>query len=107
MNVERQTHDEPNLLLLAQQNYELREEVSKRPGDVVREISEKRAAAQREAVALARSEMARRRRRLGHLTPLQELRIENLLISTVTRISELIVDTLESPHNLPNLLSTL
>jgi len=39
---------------------------------------------------IARSELARRRRRLGNLTPDQELAVETLLISTIDRISELI-----------------
>lgn len=42
-----------------------------------------------EAKEIARAEMARRRRRLGELTPEQEIVIEDLLIRTVTRISEL------------------
>lgn len=40
---------------------------------------------------IARSEMARRRRQLGNLTPDQELALETLLISTVSRISEIVV----------------
>ena len=39
---------------------------------------------------IARSEMARRRRRLGNLTPDQEMAVEKLLISTVSRISEIV-----------------
>jgi len=39
---------------------------------------------------IARSELARRRRRLGNLTPDQELAVETLFISTIDRISELI-----------------
>lgn len=43
-----------------------------------------------EAKEIARAEMARRRRRLGELTPEQETLIEELLIRTVSRISELV-----------------
>jgi hypothetical protein len=39
---------------------------------------------------IARTEMARRRKRLGNLTPDQELAVETLLISTVSRISEIV-----------------
>ena len=38
---------------------------------------------------IARAELARWRRRLGHLTHEQEVRIENLVISTATKISSL------------------
>jgi hypothetical protein len=48
-------------------------------------------------IAIARAEMARRRRRLGTLTRGQEVAIENLLLSTVTRISELMGRALELP----------
>ena len=40
-----------------------------------------------EANAVARTQLIRFRRRLGTLTHDQELQIENLLISTVTKIS--------------------
>ncbi len=43
-----------------------------------------------DGIAIARAEMARRRRKLGTLTRGQELAIENLLLSTATRISELV-----------------
>jgi hypothetical protein len=36
---------------------------------------------------IARAELARWRRRLGHLTHDQEVRIEDLVVSTATRIS--------------------
>jgi hypothetical protein len=39
---------------------------------------------------IARSEMSRRRRRLGNLTPDQEIAVEKLLISTLSRISEIV-----------------
>jgi len=39
---------------------------------------------------IARSELARRRGKLGKLTPDQELAVETLLISTVGRISEIV-----------------
>ena len=45
---------------------------------------------------IARAEMARRRQRLGTLTREQEIVIEDLLISTVTRISELVERVFES-----------
>jgi hypothetical protein len=44
----------------------------------------------REMQDIARSEMARRRRRLGNLTPDQEMAVEKLLISTVSRILEMV-----------------
>ena len=56
---------------------------------------ERREAALLEAQGIARSEMARRRRRLGSLTPEQESSIESLLISTVNKISEMVVDAME------------
>ena len=43
-----------------------------------------------EAKEIARAEMARRRRRLGELTPEQERVIEEVLLSTVTSVSELV-----------------
>jgi hypothetical protein len=46
-------------------------------------------AALRDARDIARAELALRRRRLGTLTREQEVGIENLLMSMVTRISEL------------------
>ena len=39
---------------------------------------------------IALSELARRRRRLGNLTSDQESAVETLLISTVSRISEIV-----------------
>ena len=42
-----------------------------------------------DGIAIARAEMARHRRGLGTLTHRQEVAIENLLLSTVNRISEL------------------
>jgi glutamyl-tRNA reductase len=47
-------------------------------------------AAVQKAEDIARAELARRRRRLGNLTPDQEMKIEALLISTVNKISRLI-----------------
>ncbi len=44
----------------------------------------------RKAEDIARAELARRRRKLGTLTPDQEVKIEALLISTVNKISKLI-----------------
>ena len=43
-----------------------------------------------DGIAIARAEMARRRRRLGALTREQEVAIETLLLTTVKRISELV-----------------
>jgi hypothetical protein len=57
---------------------------------------ERREAALEEAKDIARAEMMRRRRRLGSLTHAQEIGIENLLMSTVTRVSELVGSVLES-----------
>jgi len=42
-----------------------------------------------DGIAIARAEWARRRRSLGTLTHRQEVAIEDLLLSTATRISEL------------------
>lgn len=47
-------------------------------------------AALRKAEDVARAELVRRRRKLGELTPDQEMKIEALLISTVNKISKLI-----------------
>jgi hypothetical protein len=43
-----------------------------------------------DGMAIARAEMARRRRKLGTLTHGQEVAIENLLLSTANKISELV-----------------
>jgi hypothetical protein len=51
---------------------------------------ERREVALLEMQDIARSELARRRRRLGDLTQDQELAVETLLISTVSRISEIV-----------------
>lgn len=48
-----------------------------------------------DGVAIARAEMRRRRRRLGTLTRRQEVAIENLLLTTVNKISELLENALE------------
>ena len=48
-----------------------------------------------DGIAIARAEMGRRRRKLGTLTPEQEAAIENLLLTTVNRISELVGRELE------------
>jgi hypothetical protein len=53
-----------------------------------------------DGIAIARAELARRRRGLGTLTRWQEVAIENLLLSTVTRIAELMGRALElQPHS--------
>ena len=49
-----------------------------------------------DGIAIARAEMARRRRKLGTLTRQQEVAIENLLLSTVNRISELVGRALDA-----------
>ena len=49
-----------------------------------------------DGIAIARAELARRRRGLGTLTPRQEIAIENLLLSTVTRVSELMGRALDA-----------
>jgi ribosomal protein S13 len=64
-----------------------------RTGVVSRELRE---VGLREAKEIARTEMVRRRRRLGNLTQEQEIVIEDLLMSTVTRISELAGRVMES-----------
>jgi hypothetical protein len=51
---------------------------------------ERREVALVEMQDIALSELARRRRRLGNLTIEQELAVETLLISTVSRISEIV-----------------
>ena len=49
---------------------------------------------------IARAELDRKRRRLGTLTRDQEVALENLLISTATKISALAEESLESfPHS--------
>lgn len=49
-----------------------------------------------DGIAIARAEMARRRRRLGTLTRGQEVAIENLLLTTVMRISDLMGKALDA-----------
>lgn len=49
-----------------------------------------------DGIAIARAEMARRRRKLGTLTHQQELAIEDLLLSTANRISELVGRALDA-----------
>jgi hypothetical protein len=49
-----------------------------------------------DGIAIARAEMARRRRKLGTLTHGQEVAIENLLLSTVKRITELVERALDA-----------
>ena len=53
-------------------------------------------ASSQKALEIARTELARRRRRLGKLTQEQETVIEDLLIRTVNRVSELTGRILES-----------
>jgi len=48
-----------------------------------------------DGIAIARAELARSRRGLGTLTRGQEKAIENLLLSTVTKISDLVGSVLE------------
>ena len=60
--------------------------VSREPGD----------AALQKALEIARTELARRRRGLGNLTQEQETVIEDILIRTVNRVSELAGRILES-----------
>ena len=60
-----------------------------------------REATLQQAKEIARAELARRRRRLGELTPEQELGVENLLMSTVTRISELVERVFETRRVVP------
>ena len=60
-----------------------------------------REGALQQAKEIARAELARRRRRLGELTPEQELGVENLLMSTVTRISELVERVFETSRVVP------
>ena len=55
-----------------------------------------RETALREAKAVARAELARRRRRLGQLTHEQEMGVENLIMSTVTKVLEVAGTALES-----------
>ena len=57
---------------------------------------EQREAALHQAKNIARAELARRRRRLGELTPEQEIGVENLLMSTVSKILEVAGDVLDS-----------
>jgi len=57
---------------------------------------ERREAALREAQEMARAELAKRRRKLGTLTPDQEIALENLLMSTVARVSAVAGRVMES-----------
>ena len=57
---------------------------------VVASQNHKSLAVLRKPEDVARAELARRRRKLGNLTPDQEMKIEALLISTVNKISKLI-----------------
>ncbi len=51
-----------------------------------------RDAALSEAKAIARAELARRRPRLGELTHEQEMGVENLIMSTVTKLFDSLPD---------------
>ena len=62
---------------------------------------EGREAALHRAKEIARAEMARRRGRLGTLTREQEVGLENLMISTVTNVAELVGRVLESLPTVP------
>ena len=55
-----------------------------------------RAAALCEAKAIARAELARRRRRLGALTHEQEMGVEKLIMSTVAKVLEVAGTALDS-----------
>jgi hypothetical protein len=57
---------------------------------------ERKEAALREAQLMALAELARKRRRLGTLSQKQEVALENLVVSTVTKISDLVFRVLES-----------
>src|SRR5262245_34303804 len=57
---------------------------------------ERREAALRQAQSIALAELARRRRRLGTLSPEQEIAVENLVVSTATKLSEVAIRVLES-----------
>ena len=57
---------------------------------------ERRKAGLSEARDIARAEMVRQRRRLGTLTPAQEIEVERLLMLTVTKVSELAGRVLEA-----------
>lgn len=59
-------------------------------------VNTRREAALREAKAVARAELARRRPRLGELTREQEMGVENLIISTVTKVLEVAGTALDS-----------
>ena len=58
-------------------------------------------AASRKGLEIAQTELARRRRGLGNLTQEQETVIEDLLMSTVKRVSELAGRILESLPAVP------
>lgn len=53
-------------------------------------IRERKKVALQEGLDIARTELARRRRRLGTLTREQELVLENLMMLAVTKVSELV-----------------
>ena len=65
--------------------------VNREPGD----------AELQKALEIARTELARRRRRLGNLTQEQETVIEDLLFRTVNRVAELAGRILESRPAVP------
>ena len=78
-------------------------EVGKEAVSVVREFENHRVNVREQITApfsdsheIARAQLVRFRRRLGTLTRDQELQIENLLISTVTKISMMTGCVLES-----------
>jgi hypothetical protein len=68
--------------------------VQRADSSVIRQ--ERREIALREAQAIGLAELARRRRRLGTLSGEQEIALENLVGSIVTKISDLATDVLES-----------
>ena len=49
-----------------------------------------------QAKAIARTELARRRRRLGELTREQEMGVEDLIMSTVTKVLEVAGTAIDS-----------
>ena len=75
------------------------EKVPQDSADVVNRQSENMAL--QNALEIARTELARRRRGLGNLTQEQETAIEDLLFRTVNRVSELAGRILESRPAVP------
>jgi hypothetical protein len=107
MVVQESTMGESGQVILVTRNGKLLKfDGSMRPArdHIPRSVLEGRELAFREAQDTARSEMARRRKRLGNLTPEQELNIETLLITTVNRISEMVTSVISKHRRMDHIM---